>query len=81
MSPEGDLRPDSLVVHGGRPPVAPGGSLNPPVVLSSTFHQGGDLVYGRDANPTWEALEAGVAALEGGATVAFASGMGAIAAL
>jgi cystathionine gamma-synthase len=78
---ERDLRPDSLVVHGGRPPRAPGGSLNPPVVLSSTFHQGGDRVYGRDANPTWEALEAAVAVLEGGATVAFASGMGAIAAL
>lgn len=76
-----DLRPDSLVVHAGRPPVAPGGSLNPPVVLSSTFHQGGDVVYGRDANPTWEALEAAVAVLEGGDTVAFASGMGAIAAL
>ena len=78
---EHELRPDSLVVHGGRPPVAPSGSLNPPVVLSSTFHQGGDLVYGRDGNPTWDALEAAVALLEGGATVAFASGMGAIAAV
>ncbi|MDQ6839924.1 MAG: aminotransferase class I/II-fold pyridoxal phosphate-dependent enzyme [Actinomycetota bacterium] len=76
-----DLRPDSLVVHLGRPPAVPGGSLNPPVVLSSTFHQGGAMVYGRDANPTWEALEAAVGALEGGAAVAFASGMGAIAAL
>ncbi|MDQ2727444.1 MAG: aminotransferase class I/II-fold pyridoxal phosphate-dependent enzyme [Actinomycetota bacterium] len=61
--------------------MTPGGSLNPPVVLSSTFHQGGDLVYGREDNPTWEALEVTVAVLEGGATVAFASGMGAIAAL
>ncbi|MGI8751806.1 MAG: trans-sulfuration enzyme family protein [Acidimicrobiales bacterium] len=78
---ERDLRPDSMVVHAGRPPVAPGGSVNPPVVLSSTFHQGGDHVYGREDNPTWEALEEAVAGLEGGATVAFASGMGAIAAL
>lgn len=79
--PLSSLRPDSLVVHAGRPPVAPGESLNPPVVLSSTFHQGGDSVYGRDDNPTWAALEAAVAVLEGGAAVAFASGMGAIAAL
>lgn len=75
------MHPDSMVVHLGRPPVVGGGSLNPPVVLSSTFHQGGELIYGRDANPTWAALEDAVGALEGGAAVAFASGMGAISAL
>jgi len=33
-------------------------------VLSSTFHAGGELVYGRDGNPTWTALEAAIGALE-----------------
>ncbi|MDQ6783779.1 MAG: aminotransferase class I/II-fold pyridoxal phosphate-dependent enzyme [Actinomycetota bacterium] len=80
-SDDRNLSAASLVVHAGRPPVTPGGPLNPPVVLSSTFHQGGNVVYGRDANPTWEALEEAVGVLEGGATVAFASGMGAVAAV
>lgn len=78
--PDG-LRPDSLVVHLGRPPVVGGGPVNPPVVLSSTFHQGGDVVYGRDANPTWDAIESAIGALEGGTAVAFASGMAAVAAI
>jgi cystathionine gamma-synthase len=50
-------------------------------VLSSSFHQGGSLSYGRDSNPTWEPLEEVVGALEGGEAVAFASGMAAIAAV
>jgi cystathionine gamma-synthase len=51
------------------------------VVLSSTFHQGGDLVYGRDGNPTWDALEQAVGGLEGGEALAFASGLGAASAV
>jgi cystathionine gamma-synthase len=51
------------------------------VVLSSTFHQGGDLAYGRDGNPTWDPLEELVGSLEGGEAVAFASGMAAVAAV
>jgi cystathionine gamma-synthase len=51
------------------------------VVLSSTFHQGGDLVYGRDGNPTWSALEEVIGALEGGTAVVFSSGLAAIAAV
>lgn len=68
-------------MHLGRPPVLGGGPVNAPVVLSSTFHQGGELVYGRDANPTWEGIETAIGALEGGTAVAFASGMGAVAAV
>jgi cystathionine gamma-synthase len=50
-------------------------------VLSSTYHQGGVLTYGRDGNPTWEALEAALGALEGGSALSFGSGMAAIAAV
>jgi len=49
--------------------------------MSSTFHQGGDLVYGRDGNPTWSALEEAIGGLEGGTALAFASGLGAISAV
>jgi cystathionine gamma-synthase len=59
--------------------VSPGAPVNPPVVLSATYHAGGDATYGRDANATWEAFEAALGALEGGSALAFASGMGAIA--
>ena len=69
------------MVRLGRPPARPGEAVNPPVVLSSTFHQGGDLVYGRDGNPTWAALEEVLGALEGGRALTFASGLAAIASL
>jgi cystathionine gamma-synthase len=69
------------VVRLGRPEAGPGAPVNPPIVLSSTFHQGGELIYGRDANPTWSALEELLGELEGGHALAFASGLAAIAAL
>jgi cystathionine gamma-synthase len=75
------MDPSSVVVVGGRPPVAPGGPLNQPVVLSSTYHAGGQPVYGRDDNPSWEGFEEVVGALEGGSATAFASGLGAVAAV
>jgi cystathionine gamma-synthase len=68
-------------VHLGRPPAVPGGPVNPAVVLTSTYHRGGTLTYGRDGNPTWEAFEAAVGGLEGGEARVFASGLGAIAAV
>ena len=52
-----------------------------PVVLSSTFHAGGPVAYGRTSNPTWEALEDVVGALEGGRALAFSSGMAAVSAV
>ncbi len=55
--------------------------MNVPVVLSSTFHAGGDLAYAREGNPTWAALESAVGALEGGHAVAYPSGMAALAAV
>ena len=73
------LSPASLVVHGGRPPAEPGASLNPPVWMTSTYRQGGDVAYGRDGNPTWEAFEEVLGELEGGSCMLFASGMAATA--
>jgi cystathionine gamma-synthase len=76
-----DLSPETLVVAAGRPAKAPDAPVNVPVVLSSTFHAGGPIAYGRSSNPTWEAFEEVVGALEGGRALSFASGMGAISAV
>lgn len=65
----------------GRPHAEPGAPVNPPVIMSSTFHQGGVPVYGRDGNPTWSALEEVIGALEGGTCLVYSSGMAAIAAV
>jgi len=54
--------------------------MNPPIVMASTYHAGGDVGYGRYGNPTWEMLETAVGALEGGVATSFASGMAAVAA-
>ena len=70
----------TLAVTAGRPS-APGAPLNQPLVLASNF-QGGSCAYSRDAGtPTWAAFEEALGALEGGACVAFASGMAAAAAV
>jgi len=58
-----------------------GAPVNPPIVLSSTFHAGGPVGYTREGNSTWEALEEAVAALEGGRARVFASGMAAVTAV
>jgi cystathionine gamma-synthase len=75
------LAPASIAVAGGRPPRTPDGPLNPPLVLASTYHAGGDIGYGRYGNPTWEMLEAAVGALEGGQATAYASGLSAVSAV
>jgi cystathionine gamma-synthase len=68
-------------VAAGRPS-APGRPLNTPLVPASNFVLGAQHEYARDdGTPTWEALEAVVGGLDGGHAVAFASGMGAIAAV
>jgi cystathionine gamma-synthase len=76
-SPERPLAPGTIAVSAGRPPRTPDGPLNPPIVMASTYHAGGDVGYGRYGNPTWEMLESAVGALEGGIAVSFASGMAA----
>jgi cystathionine gamma-synthase len=75
------LSPDTLVVSVGRPDKAPDAPVNVPVVLSSTFHAGGPVAYGRTSNPAWEAFEDVVGTLEGGRALSFASGMAAVSAV
>lgn len=81
MSDLSSLAPSSWLVSAGRPSEA-GQPLNTPLVPASNFVLGARHEYARDdGTPTWEALEAIVSGLEGGHAVAFASGMGAIAAV
>lgn len=69
---------ETKVVAVGRPTKESDGALNPPIALNSTFHAGGPVGYGRYGNETWSALEDAISALEGGRTLIYASGMGAI---
>jgi cystathionine gamma-synthase len=71
----------TIAVTAGRPAKGPGAAVNVPVELSSIYRQGGDVIYGRESNPTWLAFEEAVGALEGGVAVAFASGMAAVSAV
>jgi cystathionine gamma-synthase len=71
----------TIAVAAGRGRGAPGDPLNVPPVLSAVYHAGVPLEYGREMNPTWEALEEVLGALEGGQALSFASGMGAISAV
>lgn len=76
----------TLAIHGGQSPEPSTGAIMPPIFQTSTYVQpaiaeplGGIYDYARVANPTREALERNLAALEGGAHgVAFASGLAAI---
>ena len=67
--PHATVSPRTLAVSAGRPARTAGGSLNPPVVLTSTFvSQGaptaGEHLYGRIGTPAWEPFEEALAALE-----------------
>ncbi len=73
--------PQTLAVALGRPTHEPDAPLNSPVVMTSTYVAGGPRGYGRTSNPTWEAFEEVLGALEGGRALAFASGMGAVSAV
>ncbi|MBV9092649.1 MAG: PLP-dependent transferase [Streptosporangiaceae bacterium] len=79
--------PQTVLVAAGRPADEPGRPLNVPIVLASNFRAGNQgQIAGReysrdDATPAWEALEEVIGELEGGDAVAFASGMGAAAAV
>jgi cystathionine gamma-synthase len=60
----------------------PGEPLNVPPVFASSFRAGGEYDYARnEGTPTWAALEEAVGRLEGGTATAYASGMGAAAAI
>jgi cystathionine gamma-synthase len=77
-----EVRPETWAVTAGRGAGSPGAPLNVPPVLASNFVLDAGRAYSRDdATPTWEAFEEVLGGLEGGDAVAFASGMGAIAAV
>lgn len=87
MSDADELSFATIAAQGGRAPGA-SGAVVPPLQSATTFARDEQYravdgrTYGRDQNPTVEAVEALLARLEGGrATFAFASGMGAAAAL
>jgi cystathionine beta-lyase/cystathionine gamma-synthase len=82
-----DYKYSTLAVHAGQPPDKQTGAVNVPLYLSSTFELTGigtdrGWDYSRAGNPTRDALEIALAALEGGTSGhAFTTGMAAIAAL
>ncbi len=73
-----DLSPATRVVALGRVPATPGGDLNAPLVLSSTYHADGPVNYARGGNPTWTAFEDVLGSLEGGRALVLSSGMAAV---
>jgi cystathionine gamma-synthase len=82
MMHQSEVELETWAVMAGRPAPAAGAPLNVPPVLASNFELGSERAYSRDdATPTWEAFEELLGGLEGGEAVAFASGMGAAAAV
>src|SRR5438270_12746384 len=82
------IRIETLAVHAGHAVDAATGAVATPIHLSTTFERdvdGGYLhgyVYARGANPNRDALEHGLAALEGGeSAAAFGSGLAASSAI
>lgn len=78
--------PATRVVHAGLPPAEQGRPFLGGPVFAAPYHLSGSpdaspYGYGRYANPTWNAYEAALGALEGGEAVVFASGMAAAAAV
>jgi len=78
--------PSTRAVHAGLPEPVQGEPILPGPVLAAPYHLRGDphstpYGYGRDANPTWTALERAIGELDGGSTVVFSSGMAAVAAV
>ena len=74
------------VVHAGLSEAQQGKPFIEGPTFASTFHLSGnvenaDYQYARFGNPTWSALESGLAELEGGETVIFPSGLAAAAAI
>jgi cystathionine gamma-synthase len=72
------FRPATVAVTAGRPAHEVDNPLNVPITMASTYVAGGDLEYGRYANPTWSAFEEALGRLEGGRCLAFASGLAAV---
>jgi len=82
--PERPVSPESALIHAGQSR-ALGAAAAPPLVPASAFVSWGTpdgcRSYGREGNPTWDALEEGLGTLEEAEAVAFASGQAASMAL
>ncbi|HZK36348.1 MAG TPA: aminotransferase class I/II-fold pyridoxal phosphate-dependent enzyme [Aeromicrobium sp.] len=72
-----NLAASTIAVSAGRPKRSPDAPLNAPITMASAFIPGGNSGYGRHGNPTFNAFETVLGELEGGRTLAFASGMAA----
>jgi cystathionine gamma-lyase len=83
MTPEAQARAARLLHH-RKPGLSQGDPVVPPITASATFHlpsvQSGGQFYGRNGNPSWDAVEAQLAILEDAEVVSFPSGMAAISA-
>ncbi|MGN6302512.1 MAG: trans-sulfuration enzyme family protein [Angustibacter sp.] len=79
-SPLDGLAPATVAVTAGRPEPRPGASVNEPVWLTSTYVADGPYDYGRTGNPTWDAFETALGALEGGRALVYSAGLAAMAA-
>jgi cystathionine gamma-synthase len=84
MKTDRKMRIETLAVHAGHEIDATTGAVAAPIHLSTTFERDAEgnypsgFIYGRSANPNRQALEEGLAALEGGEEVAaFGSGLAA----
>jgi cystathionine gamma-synthase len=80
----GEFSVEAELVHGGTSRIA-GEPVTPPLVPASIFVSWGEPQpgrgYDRDSNPSWEALEAALGAVEQAEAVVFASGQAASMAL
>ena len=88
MKPSKPLRFETLAVHAGHGVDPSTGAVTEPIHLSTTFERGADgnyphgYIYSRNHNPNRNALEAALAALEGGTScAAFGSGLAAVTAI
>ncbi len=84
MSGREELHHGTRAVHAGLPPARDGAPFLPGPTFAAPFHLAGAAVpagYGRYANPTYSHYEDALGDLEGGAALAFASGMAATSAV
>jgi cystathionine beta-lyase/cystathionine gamma-synthase len=75
------MRFATTAIHAGQEPDPQTGAVNPPIYMTSTYSQKvqTEYAYGRTANPTRDALQKSLAALEDAKhALSFSSGMGAI---
>ncbi|HKW43764.1 MAG TPA: PLP-dependent transferase, partial [Thermoplasmata archaeon] len=75
------MRFATKAVHAGQEPDPQTGAVTPPIYMTSTYSRKNQDTYdyGRGTNPTRNALQKSLAALEGAKhALSFSSGMGAI---